>query len=488
MGTKTPLFTNMPVDADSGFAGTLKNIQLNDLIQMCCLSASSLCMRVNKGGRQGTIFIIDGEIVHADCGEITGEEAFYQILGWQTGSFESFEVSDHPPRSIKQNYQFLIMEAARRVDEKEPEAPSKPAERATGARIENTDGKTRVLIVDDSPMMRKIISGMLTSSNRLEVVGMAGNGREAIQLIEELSPDLVMLDINMPVMDGSSTIKHIMIRKPCPVVIMSNPGDGSARVIFNFLELGAIDFIGKPKRNQDILIQQKKMVKRLSIAATAKVDNFRMFRLTQPASPPMVSGQGADATCQWLAVVVTGPGGHPDQMRLLPELVPALAGVGGAVVATQGLPPLFDEPLAQYFTQRCGFPAACIHSETVLRIGNCYVGGQAGPIAVKRIDDQMVIDSTAPAGADGGMPVDCLLVSAAKCFGNRLVVILLSGADSGSHVGLEAVRNAGGRVILTARTSAMVAGPLDQVADAGLADTEVDPADLVTTVLNGFAH
>ncbi|PID39750.1 MAG: hypothetical protein CR984_06100 [Proteobacteria bacterium] len=78
-------------DTDSGFAGTLKNIQLNDLIQMCCLSASSLCMRVTKDNRHGTIFILDGKIIHAACDNLVGEEAFYRILGWQTGNFEFIE-------------------------------------------------------------------------------------------------------------------------------------------------------------------------------------------------------------------------------------------------------------------------------------------------------------------------------------------------------------------------------------------------------------
>ena len=82
MGTKYASPIDHPTDADSGFAGTLKNIQLNDLIQMCCLSASSICIRVTKEDRIGTVFIVDGEIVHAACEDIVGEAAFYRILGW----------------------------------------------------------------------------------------------------------------------------------------------------------------------------------------------------------------------------------------------------------------------------------------------------------------------------------------------------------------------------------------------------------------------
>ena len=92
MQTKDHSYSNPPPNADAGFAGTLKNIQLTDLIQMCCLSTSSLCMRVTKDGRRGTIFIIDGEIVHAVCENMEGEEAFY---GFWVGRPEASSLSKY---------------------------------------------------------------------------------------------------------------------------------------------------------------------------------------------------------------------------------------------------------------------------------------------------------------------------------------------------------------------------------------------------------
>jgi len=481
MGTKDPLLTNPSPHVDAGFAGTLKNIQLNDLIQMCCLSASSLCMRVTKDDRIGTIFIVDGEIIHAACDGIVGEEAFYQILGWQTGSFESIEVSTAPERTIHQNYHFLIMEAARRADE-----ASLQSEDDFSTDEDTDEDRLQVLIVDDSPMMRKILSNMLaTKGSRIKVVGMAGNGKEAISLIDELSPDLVTLDVNMPVMDGTSTLKHIMIKKPCPVVITSNPGEGSSRAIFNFLELGAVDFMSKPTKNQDILIQQQKILERVRIAATADVGNFRIPRIPK-AKDNNLGSHPTEEACRSLVVVVSGPGGHPEQMSLLHDLVPSVAALEGGVVAIQSLPSLFADAFARYLKERCGCPASSIVKQTPLAVGRCHVGIHGCPLTVVTNDG---IPSIGPADADsstGGFPLDRLLISAAKVFEQRLTVVLLSGAGTGEQAGLRTVRESGGRIILRERLSSMVAAPLDAVVEAGLADMEVKPVDLVKAVHDGL--
>ncbi len=480
MGTNAPSSNKTEAETDAGFAGTLKNIQLNDLIQMCCLSASSLCMRVTKENRVGTIFIIEGEIVHAACEDVVGDEAFYRILGWQTGSFESIEVSTAPQRTIEKSYHFLIMEAARRVDElsEAQETVSQPSTVSEAA-----DDRLQVLIVDDSPMMRKILSSMLTTSNQINVVATASNGKEAIAMIDDLSPDLVTLDVNMPVMDGTSTIKHIMIKKPCPVVITSNPGEGSSKAIFNFLELGAVDFLSKPTKNQDIVMQQLRILERVRVAATANVGNFRIARVPKiPANHAI--GQPSDSACHSLVILISGPGGHPEQMSLISGLMPSMLAINGAVLAIQDLPPTFGNAFAGYIHERCGCPASSIESETVLKRGGCYVGIQGCALLAKKNDDLPTIDPSA--GSEEMAPVDRLLSSAALVFKQRLTVVLLSGANTGSLSGITAVRENGGRIIMRERATSMVRESLDMVVEAGLLDAEVNTTRLVPTITEGY--
>jgi two-component system chemotaxis response regulator CheB len=482
METVTSGASKQPPDINCGFAGTLKNIQLTDLIQMCCISASSLCIRITKGDHRGTIFIVEGEIVHAVCENLEGEEAFYRILGWQTGSFKSIEVAPTLERTIQKNYHFLIMEAARRVDEQSQSGPGQVEENHSTAKEEGPE-QLRVLIVDDSPMMRKILSSTLTTGRHIKVVGMAGNGEEAIALIDELSPDLITLDVNMPVMDGASTIKHIMIKKPGPVVITSNPGEGSSKAIFNFLELGAVDFMSKPTKNQDILLQQQKMVERVRTAAAAKVSNFRIPRIGK-AKTEIRNGRQDGRACRRLTILISGPGGHPEQMSLFSDMVPAMNAMDGAVVAIQSLPPSFADAFARYLFERCGCPASSVGQEQVLSVGHCFIGIHGSPLTVSKKEGRPVIG---PADArKGKAPVDRLLSTTAEVFGKRLTVVLLSGANTGDRTGIRAVNANGGKIILRERSSCMVAAPLDPVAEADLASAEVDLARIVKTVSDGF--
>ena len=108
---------NVQKQESSGFAGTLRNIQITDIIQMCCLAGASLSIRVTQDSDLGTIFIEDGEVVHAECGAMVGVEAFFTILGWPSGQFETMEAPAIDEPTIKEACQFLLMEAARQADE-----------------------------------------------------------------------------------------------------------------------------------------------------------------------------------------------------------------------------------------------------------------------------------------------------------------------------------------------------------------------------------
>ena len=165
-------------------------------------------------------------------------------------------------------------------------------------------------------------------------------------------------------------------------------------------------------------------------------------------------------------------------------LVPAVADIDGAVVALQNLPPSFSEAFARYLFERCGCPTSTIEQETLLSAGQCYVGIHGCPLMVKNNGHQPVIAPTEP--ENGQVRVDRVLLTAASVFKERLAVVLLSGANTGEQLGLRAVHENGGRIILRKRAPGMVSGPLDQVFEAGLAHAEVNPIDLVKTVLNGF--
>jgi len=219
---------------DKGFEGSLKNIQLTDLIQMCCLSCLNMGISVKKGSEKGKMYIKDGDIIHAECGDTVGEDAFYKILAWESGSFETIAFVAAQETTIDKNYQYLLLEVLRIADEKAMKEDDEDENKGK-IHLSLPHENIRVLIVDDSPMMCRILSDIIESDEEMEVVGTAENGEEALKKIGELEPDIITLDVNMPVMDGSTALKHIMIKSPCPVVIISSVGNSSQMNVIDFL-------------------------------------------------------------------------------------------------------------------------------------------------------------------------------------------------------------------------------------------------------------
>jgi CheY-like chemotaxis protein len=245
----------------------------------------------------------------------------------------------------------------------------------------------------------------------------------------------------MPVMDGTSTIKHIMIKKPCPVVITSNPGDGSSKTIFNFLELGAVDFMSKPTKNQDILVQQQKIIERVKIAATATVKNFRIARSPQTNSRKSNRKSGRYGV---------PPSGDCDfRSRRAPgtdeSAVRSGAGHGrcwwccrrpseSAAVVSRNLCPLSTRTVwMPGLTHRPGNAAfgramLCGYSWLPPCCENGWPATGHRPCLTRhrRVG-----------------PVDRILSTAASVFRHRLTVVLLSGANTGEQSGLREVHEMG---------------------------------------------
>ncbi len=129
--------------------------------------------------------------------------------------------------------------------------------------------KKKVLVVDDSALMRKMIGDMINSDDELEVVGKAGNGQEALEKIKELQPDVVVLDIEMPVLDGLSTLSRIMESQALPVIMFSSLSQKGTEHTLKALQLGAVDFIAKPSGqiSLDVLSVKEELIKKLKVAA-----------------------------------------------------------------------------------------------------------------------------------------------------------------------------------------------------------------------------
>ena len=452
---------------NEGFAGTLSNIDLTDLIQLCCMSCSDMTIQVNNGAEHGIIYIRAGKIIHATYRKSAGEKAFYRILSWKSGSFEILVGQYVPETSIDQNYQFLLLEAARLADE--------DTEVNNDAEMIPKDECLRVLIVDDSTMMRRILADLISSDKRISVVGTAENGEKALNKIKELKPDIITLDVNMPVMDGNTTLKHIMIQSPCPVVIVSSLGENSHTKILDFLRLGAVDFIKKPKKKEDMSKHRTALVEKIFTAGMAEINNFKRVK------PPVIIKNKESPTigrrCESLVIIHSGMGGYAELIRLVPLLQ---AKDNRCFIIFQNMPFEFAEPMSNYLDQRSRFEILPLQNNSFIRGGICYISpdryivryhndntsNRAG-IGLINIEPQSLF------GEDRGSMFHLFLNSVAESFQGRVLVVLLSGADVGDPAGLRNVKKKTGKIVLQQLATCLLPHPLKMVQEEGLVDYEV---------------
>lgn len=438
---------------------------------MCCLAGASLCIRVTQDNDRGTIYIVDGEVVHAECGRAKGVDAFFTILGWPSGQFETMEVPAMGSPTIKEPCQFLLMEAARQADEwaiSQEEAESPEPDLFEPEKI-------KVLIVDDSPIMSKILTSMLAADGTIEVIGTAKNGEEALKMMKSLTPDLITLDVNMPVMDGSTALKHIMIGSPCPVIIMSNLAPSSYDTLLSFLNLGAVDFMSKPVKSSNIVVQQQKIVDRIHQAAKADVKRFKLLRCPK-LKPSDFLRIDKSEPCEMLVIAVSGAGGYLETVNMITGLPKATQ---TTVLSLQSIPPPFAPTLSSYLNMRSRFDIQPLTDMGLLNPGLCYIANSSQDMQFAISDGRLVLfNNSVASGTSNEGSIDRLLMSAAELFQERVLVLLLSGADVGELDGLRAIQAAGGKILAPKPDRCILPSSIEPAMTANLVGELFDPADL----------
>jgi two-component system chemotaxis response regulator CheB len=379
--------------------------------------------------------------------------------------------------TIKEPCQFLLLEAAHQADELASVRESDPA--GEPAPFQE---KLRVLIVDDSPIMARVLNSMLTADPEIEVVGTAGNGEEALEKMKILSPDLITMDVNMPVMGGSTALMHIMIGSPCPVLIMSNLGPSSYPTLLSFLNLGAVDFMSKPVKSSNIVEQQQRMVDRVHLAAKAHVNRFR--RLQAPKLKPsdflVVDEQMIPKN---MMIISAGTGGYLETVNLITAMPQATE---TAALAILSMPPPFAPTLASFLNLRSRFDVKPLGEAATLSPGRCYLGTNGTRLAFGETRDRMVLEksSISPETADEES-FDQLLVNAAQVYNDKLIVVLLSGAELGSMQGLSAVQAAGGKIVAPELNGCILPATIEPALSADLV-TDTFNLDNVREILERY--
>jgi two-component system chemotaxis response regulator CheB len=316
--------------------------------------------------------------------------------------------------------------------------------------------RIRVLVVDDSALMRKLIPAILARDSSIEVVGTAMDGAFALKKIEELRPDVVTLDLDMPRMDGMEMLRLIMRRAPLPVILFSTHSKEGGYATLKALAFGAVDFLAKPKDaavgHLDEIADQ--------LIAKIKVANRAVGRKLPPAvieetAAPKKMVRAALPPRRVIAIGIST--GGPNALQYMLSQIPA--DFQSTVVIVQHMPEGFTEMFAKRLDECCALEIHEAHSGDLLIAGRVLICPGNRHVMVRRMPrGDMVVLSDGPP-VNGHRPsADVLFHSVAQEFGLTAVGVLMTGMGEDGAEGLGAIKTAGGMTIAQSEETCVVSG------------------------------
>ncbi len=345
-----------------------------------------------------------------------------------------------------------------------------------------SDRRVRVLVVDDSPLMREVLTEILRRARDLEVVGCARDAYVALERIETLAPDVITLDVQMPRMDGLSFLALLMRARPTPVVMVSSLTEDGGEITLRALELGAVDFVTKPHLDvrSGTLEHACELIEKVRAAARARV------RLPG-ARRAAYSAGGA-------AAPVRGPGGITDRVvaigastggtEAIREILEALPADAPGIVIVQHMPPLFTRAFAERLDRSCELRVAEATDGERIREGKALIAPgdrhltvvRSGSALLARISDAPPVNRHRPS-------VDLLFQSCAEQVGGSAMGILLTGMGADGADRLAAMRQAGAVTVAQDEASCVVFGMPAEAIRRGAASLVLPPALIAEEIL-----
>ena len=299
--------------------------------------------------------------------------------------------------------------------------------------------KIKVLVIDDASFMRKAVTDILLSDPGIEVLDSAKNGLEGLEKIKEIRPDVITLDIDMPVMDGLTAIRHIMIESPVPVVVLSSlVGDGA--VTFDALRLGVVDFIPKPSGaiSEDIGNSKKDIINRVKLARSVNFENIRRVRLSGLNNKGGLADRYGYHPLEYILALGTSLSGPNTIIRLLSQAPPTLP---AAVVVVQEISPKIISSFVKEFDEHVPWKVEMAGDDLVIEQGTCYIGSNEMSLSIKK---NIKGDPVIKTGQKIEQPLNLLFSSAAETFNQNTIGVLLTGIGDDGAEGFAKIKEQSG--------------------------------------------
>ncbi len=320
---------------------------------------------------------------------------------------------------------------------------------------------TRVLIVEDSPLMQRLLATLIGAQDDLKVAGIAGDPIDAREKIKQLKPDVITLDIEMPRMDGITFLERLMRLRPMPVVMVSSLTEANAEVTLRALELGAVDFVSKPsgEGSRDLQAFGLDLIEKVREAAHAEV------RVS--AAPAEVAREPAIAFRPGTLIAVGGSTGATEMIR---ELLTRLPVNSPPVAIVQHMPGMFTRLFARRLDDLCALKVTEVEDGEALQPGHAYIAPgdwhlqveAKGAEYVARLDQEPPVNRHRPS-------VDTLFHSVARSAGANAAGVLLTGMGRDGAEGMGALHRAGAATFAQDQASCVVFGMPRAAIEAGFA-------------------
>lgn len=346
--------------------------------------------------------------------------------------------------------------------------------------------KTRVLVVDDSALMRGLLTEMINSSPDMEVVGAAPDAPTARELIKVLNPDVLTLDVQMPKMDGIEFLDRLMRLRPMPVVMVSSFTAAGSETTLRALELGAVDFIGKPRTDGGRSIESyaEELVEKIRAAKSARLRRLAPVRTNEGSGLPPVQRLGPAASGKIILLGASTGGTEAIKEFLLgmPDNCPP-------ILVVQHMPESFTGSFARRLDSLCAARVIEAQGNEKIVPGTVYIAPGHSHLQVKRAAVGYVTElSNAPPVNRHRPSVDVLFDSAASLLGRQAIGVILTGMGKDGAQGMLRMRQAGARTFGQDEASCVVYGMPREAFLVGAVEEQCALDDLPGRVLGAVSR
>jgi two-component system chemotaxis response regulator CheB len=308
----------------------------------------------------------------------------------------------------------------------------------------NMNNPCKLMVVDDSKIMRRFMTDLFASDDRIQIVGEAVDGIEALSCMTSLNPDVITLDVNMPRMDGLTILKHLMIRSPKPTVMLSTLTQEGAKTTFDALRYGAVDFIAKPSRldGGELEAQVDEIIAKVKQAAAVALDSVQYIRVTRQANNITSAKSGR---CDRLVVIGAAEGGYGALLKIIPQLRPDAPFAYLTILYAASA---HIDAFVRYLNDYSALEVRRAVDGAVVESGVCYFGSGDEYITLTGHNSRLALQVHRAPFASRRGSIDRLMFSVAETLKQQAVGVILSGAGEDGGEGLEEINRMAGVTVI----------------------------------------